>query len=193
MNIAFFTSSPDYTILKRVFNNYTSDIDVLYIFNSPQSATGDNATCIFNRSANRPYHFLLDRNIDVAIVYGWPYIIPTDILNVITFYNIHPSLLPKYRGPIPLQFQLLNREKQGGITIHKVTKEIDAGPIAKQKPFPISDSDDIKSLSFKVTRYSSLLLNEFIKDLLNFNISLTPQDESQAFYNSYEDYRLCKF
>lgn len=62
-------------------------------------------------------------------------------------FNIHPSLLPKYRGSSPLQYTLLNNDKVGGITLQKLALEMDCGDVVNQVEFELSGSEDITSLT----------------------------------------------
>ncbi|HZS42953.1 MAG TPA: methionyl-tRNA formyltransferase [Candidatus Paceibacterota bacterium] len=81
------------------------------------------------------------KNSKLFIVAAYGKIIPKIILDLpaIGSFNIHPSLLPKYRGPSPLQYQILNDEKEIGTTIIKMDEEVDHGPILVQEKVDIPD------------------------------------------------------
>jgi methionyl-tRNA formyltransferase len=97
--------------------------------------------------------------------------------------NIHPSLLPKYRGPSPITAAILNRETETGITIQKLAKEMDAGDILLQKKFSLQGTETTSSLSDDVSLKSADLLERVIENLLaNTKIDGTPQDHTQATY-----------
>lgn len=90
---------------------------------------------------------LLDEYMpDVVISSGWQRKITSDILENWECYNIHPSLLPKYRGIGTLERQLREHEPIGGLTMHKMDTNFDTGPIYKQLSYKISKDDNIKSL-----------------------------------------------
>lgn len=78
-----------------------------------------------------------NNNIDLALFYGWSWIVPESLTKSIDCICLHPSLLPKYRGGTPFQHQIINNEQTGGLTLFKMTKEIDAGDILKQKEFSL--------------------------------------------------------
>jgi methionyl-tRNA formyltransferase len=89
---------------------------------------------------------------DIAIVIAFGLILPDSILSVPSYgcVNIHPSLLPKYRGASPIQYTLLNGEKTTGVTSILMDSGIDSGPILLQKPIPVSLQDDYGSLTGKL-------------------------------------------
>lgn len=71
---------------------------------------------------------------DLLLVFGFNWKIPRDVIDSIEYgaLNIHPSLLPKYRGPSPIPWAIRNGDRDLGITIHRMTEKIDAGPILAQ-------------------------------------------------------------
>ncbi len=102
--------------------------------------------------------------------------------------NIHPSLLPKYRGPSPIPSAILNREAETGITIQKLAKEMDAGDILLQEKIPLHGDETTFSLSEDVSLKSAGLLESVLKGFLSTGSSLngtphsTPQDHTKAVY-----------
>lgn len=83
--------------------------------------------------------------------------------------NIHPSLLPKYKGLHPIQEVLLNGEKETGITLHFISEEVDEGDIISQMKIPIDDNDYIYDLNVKlINSYPEFIVNSF-NNLLNLN------------------------
>ncbi len=94
--------------------------------------------------------------------------------------NIHPSLLPKYRGPSPIQKAILNGDKISGITIIKIDERVDHGPILYQETLELSDDDNFDVLSKKMFLRSSEVLPQVIKDFIAGKITPTPQDHSHA-------------
>ena len=68
---------------------------------------------------------------DIVIVYGFSWVLPQQLfsLSQFGFFNIHFSLLPAYKGPVPLFWQLKNSEKTTGISIHQMTEKLDAGKV----------------------------------------------------------------
>lgn len=96
--------------------------------------------------------------------------------------NIHPSLLPKYRGPSPIQTAILNGDKISGITIIKMDKEIDHGPILYQEQLDLYSDDNFDILSKKMFLRSSEILPQVIKDFIEGKITPVVQNHSQAIF-----------
>jgi len=78
------------------------------------------------------------------------------------FINIHPSYLPFYKGAHPLYYMLLNNEKEGGVTIHEVTKDVDTGKILAQARYPILFEDDTTTLIPKIDNLAVALLKRYL-------------------------------
>ena len=93
------------------------------------------------------------RNLDLALVYAFAKIIPKEILHLpkYGFWNIHPSLLPKYRGPSPIAYPLINGDAKTGVTIIKMDEQIDHGPIIAQEELKILPTDRRSDLESKLT------------------------------------------
>ncbi len=102
---------------------------------------------------------------DLGVVVSFGKIIPERVLNLLPkgIINVHPSLLPKYRGPNPIRWQILNGEKKSGITIIKLTNEVDAGPILIQKEIEIEDSDNYTNLLKKLNEVGKEVLIQAIE------------------------------
>ncbi|MBI3290889.1 methionyl-tRNA formyltransferase [Candidatus Falkowbacteria bacterium] len=121
---------------------------------------------------------------DAAILVAYGMIIPEEVLAMPKhgFLNLHPSLLPKYRGSAPVQAAVLNGDDKTGVSIIKLTKEMDAGPIAAQKTLDISADDNAKILSDKLFKIGAELLIEILPDYLSGKIELKLQDQSKAIF-----------
>ena len=96
--------------------------------------------------------------------------------------NFHGSLLPKYRGRCPVNWQLLNGETKGGVTLHYMVKRPDAGDIIAQKEFPITETDTPLSVYSKLENSGRILLDENINAIITGKCDRTPQDDSIATY-----------
>jgi len=119
-------------------------------------------------------------NIDICIVVAYGKIIPRKYLDMLPFYNVHPSLLPKYRGAAPIQRAIENGEESTGVTIFKLTDQLDAGPIVMQESVEIEEFETFDEVEAKLLNLGCQMLVEFLKD--PFSHDLVPQDESQASY-----------
>lgn len=97
-------------------------------------------------------------------------------------YNLHGSLLPKYRGRCPLNWALLNGETETGVTLHKMVRKPDAGEIVGQEKVSIKPEDDAKTLVPKMGEATAVLLDRQLPLLMKGKARLTRQDESKASY-----------
>lgn len=109
-------------------------------------------------------------------------LIGSDILNIATFgaFNLHGSLLPKYRGRAPLNWALLNGETETGVTLHRMIVRADAGAIVAQQKVAIVPEDNALTLHQKLNEAAALLLKESLPALKEGKIVEREQDESQA-------------
>lgn len=119
---------------------------------------------------------------DLGIVVAYGKIIPQKILDSFPLgcINIHPSLLPKYRGTSPIQTAILNGDQETGVTIMKLDKEMDHGDIISQSQIPISKTDDSKVLHNKLATKGAELLIKVLPDYLLGKLKPTPQNHNQA-------------
>lgn len=97
-------------------------------------------------------------------------------------FNLHGSLLPRYRGRAPVNWALLNGETETGVTLHKMVKRPDAGDIVGQRKVAITADDTALKLHAKVREAAKALLTDVLPEMKAGNITLTPQDETQASY-----------
>lgn len=77
-----------------------------------------------------------------VVVCAYGQLIPTSLLDDRLWLNVHPSLLPRWRGAAPVERAIMAGDRETGVTIHRTTAELDAGPIAAQEAFPIRPDDD---------------------------------------------------
>ncbi len=119
---------------------------------------------------------------DLVIVAAYGKIIPATALDVPGFgcINVHVSLLPKLRGPSPVQNALLQGEKETGITIMLMNEGVDTGDILAQEIVPIESNDNTGTLMEKLSVKGSTLLLETIPLWIEQKIQPKAQDESQA-------------
>lgn len=119
---------------------------------------------------------------DLAVVAAYGRILNKNELNTPKYgcINIHPSLLPKYRGPSPIQSAILNGDKISGITIIKMDEDIDHGPIIYQEQIELSNDDNFDILSKKMFRRSAKVLPKIIEGFTTKKINPVPQDHLQA-------------
>jgi methionyl-tRNA formyltransferase len=123
-------------------------------------------------------------NPHLVIVAAYGQILSKEILQIPQYgcLNIHPSLLPKYRGPSPIQATILNAEIKTGVTIIKMNEKMDTGNIIAQKKIDINAEDEAESLTSKLSQEGASLLVETLPKYLSGKIKLKPQIKSQATY-----------
>lgn len=95
-------------------------------------------------------------------------------------FNLHGSLLPKYRGRAPLNWVLVNGETETGVTLHRMVKRADAGDIVSQLKIAIDEQDDALTLHRKLVKCASALLANALSAIKDGTLSTQPQDDTQA-------------
>lgn len=123
-----------------------------------------------------------DLKPELIIVAAYGLIIPQIILEIPQFgcLNVHPSLLPRYRGSSPIQSAIIEGEKETGVTIMLLDEKVDHGPILAQKKIKIEKDDDIFSLSERLAKYGADLLLKILPSYFRGEIKPVPQDHTQA-------------
>ena len=119
---------------------------------------------------------------DLVIVVGYGLILPQSILEIPIHgcLNLHPSLLPKYRGASPVISAIRNGDRQTGISLMLLDSGMDTGPVIRQKIVETSDSDTAETLTDTLFAHGSQLLQECLVPWVNGHISASPQAQDQA-------------
>ncbi len=124
---------------------------------------------------------------DLIIVASYGKILPDELLAIPRYQgiNIHPSLLPKYRGASPIQFALLNQEKETGVSIIQITDQVDAGAIISQEKLIIQPNDDYLILRNKLAQLAAKMIKPATKKWVKIQAGqikngLIIQDEDQS-------------
>lgn len=118
-------------------------------------------------------------NIHIVVAYG--HIIPQSLLEVPPqkTFNIHYSLLPRWRGAAPVEFALLSGDTETGVTIQEMTYELDAGDIVAQEKITIEPTDTAETLFQKLIPLGSSLLIKTLPLILNETYSKIPQNTKE--------------
>lgn len=121
---------------------------------------------------------------DVIVVASYGQFIPRSVRETsrIAIVNIHPSLLPKYRGAAPMQRAIANGDTETGVTIFHVVKDMDAGDIILQAPFSIDPDDTGETLEDKLSVFGADLMLRAVRQLSSGAAPRTPQDPALATY-----------
>ncbi len=123
-------------------------------------------------------------NPDVIFSFYYRKLIRQPILDIPQYgcLNLHGSLLPKYRGRCPVNWVLVNGEKETGVTLHYMTARPDDGDIVGQKKVTIADDDTARTLNDKLAEGASEILDELLPLIKTGAAPRKPQDNSQASY-----------
>lgn len=119
---------------------------------------------------------------DLLVLAAYGQFIPASVLTLPPFrcLNLHPSLLPEYRGPSPIQTALLDGKKQTGVSIIVMDQEIDHGPIVGQKPLAIGPQDDYPALERRLARLAADLLITILPKYIAGEIKPQQQNHRRA-------------
>jgi methionyl-tRNA formyltransferase len=122
-------------------------------------------------------NFFKSLSIDLVVVAAYGLIIPKNYLESpkYGFWNVHTSLLPKYRGAAPIHRALLSDDKETGITIMKIDEGLDTGDILSKIIFPISKTVTYQEAHDKLSQLGATLLIDTISEFLKGNVTPIPQ------------------
>jgi methionyl-tRNA formyltransferase len=116
---------------------------------------------------------------DTVVVCAYGLLIPNELLDRALWLNVHPSLLPRWRGAAPVERALLAGDDETGVTIHRTVEALDAGPVAARQAFPISPDDDAGDVYAKAAELAAELLGDvLLQDAPRF----VPQPEDGVTY-----------
>jgi methionyl-tRNA formyltransferase len=118
-----------------------------------------------------------DPEIDTVVVAAYGLLIPEPVLARALWLNVHPSLLPRWRGAAPIERALMAGDAETGVSIIKLVPELDAGPVAAQRALPLAAEDDFGSVSARAGELAAELLEEALREP-----QLTPQREDGVTY-----------
>lgn len=124
----------------------------------------------------------LDAPIGVLVSFGK--IIPQDIIDLFSpgIINVHPSLLPQYRGPSPIETAILNDDSETGISIMQLSAAMDAGPVYTQTTVPLRSDDTAPLLYEQLGRQGAELLANTLPDIIDNSLHAAAQNDTQATY-----------
>lgn len=125
-------------------------------------------------------------NPDLFIVAAFGQILNNSLLSIPKYcaINIHASLLPRYRGAAPIQWAILNNDKVTGITLMKMSKGLDKGPVLLKEETPIKENETTGQLFERLSEISGDVIVRFLKDLAGKELNAVPQDDACASYAS---------
>jgi methionyl-tRNA formyltransferase len=114
---------------------------------------------------------------DTIVVAAYGLLIPDALLDRGLWLNVHPSLLPRWRGAAPIERALMAGDTRTGVTIHRTTPELDAGPIAAQEAFDVDPNDDAGAIYARSAEIAARLIGDVLPEP-----TFTPQPSDGASY-----------
>ena len=128
------------------------------------------------------YKLINELQPDLIFSAYYRHLIPERILNIAKYggVNIHGSYLPKYRGRVPVNWQIINGETEGGVTLHYMTKKADAGNVIAQKKIKILDNDTPTELFKKIEERTIEMLEEELSDIDSWKQKAFKQNHDEA-------------
>ena len=136
------------------------------------------------RDNDEEYNFIKELNADLAIVVAYGQIIPENFLNLTKkgFINIHASILPKWRGAAPIQRSIMKLDTETGISIMKINKELDSGPISNIYKIKIDHNSNAQEISEKLSLLAAEKILDNIDEIFEDKIQFIDQEHSKATY-----------
>ena len=121
-------------------------------------------------------------DLDFIVVLAFAQFLGQDMLSMgkLGCFNIHTSILPKYRGAAPIQYTLLNGDTETGVSIQKMVKKMDAGDLVHFHTVKTANTETGGQLYTRLKFQAALAMNDFIQKLLKNEVTYTAQDESQV-------------
>ncbi len=116
---------------------------------------------------------------DTVVVCAYGLLVPNELLERGLWLNVHPSLLPRWRGAAPVERSLMAGEEETGVTIHRTIEALDAGPVAAQEAFPIAPDDDAGRVYARAAEVAARLLDRVLAE---GSPSFVPQGEDGVTY-----------
>lgn len=150
-------------------------------FHRPSEIAAKRSIPIFtpeNLKEPRWFPLIVQMRPDVIFSFYYRSMIPSEILSVpsIGAFNLHGSLLPRFRGRCPVNWVLIEGETQTGVTLHVMTEKPDAGDIVAQRSIPIAFEDTAKTLMMKLAEEARLLVREVLPRIAERSFARVPQD-----------------
>jgi UDP-4-amino-4-deoxy-L-arabinose formyltransferase/UDP-glucuronic acid dehydrogenase (UDP-4-keto-hexauronic acid decarboxylating) len=169
-----------------VFTHKDAPGETIWFESVAQLAASRNIPVYAPEDINHPLWVKKIRELEPDILFSLYYrhLVQSPILDIPPkgCLNLHGSLLPKYRGRVPINWVLVNGEKETGVTLHYMTPRPDDGDIVCQKRIPISQEDTARSLHEKAAAATLEMLDEILARILDGTAPKEPQDHAAATY-----------
>ncbi|WP_174720970.1 methionyl-tRNA formyltransferase [Streptococcus periodonticum] len=127
---------------------------------------------------------LMNLNADGIVTAAFGQFLPSKLLDSVNFaVNVHASLLPKYRGGAPIHYAIINGDKEAGVTIMEMVKEMDAGDMIARRAIPIEETDNVGTMFEKLALVGRDLLLESLPSYLAGDLKPVLQDKNQVTFS----------
>jgi len=123
-----------------------------------------------------------DAGVQIGVVCAFGQLIRDPLLSELEMLNVHPSLLPRWRGAAPIERAIMAGDDETGMTVLQVTAGLDSGPIVVQEPLAIDRADDFGSLAERLAERGGELVVEALRKRASGSLEPTEQDDSAATY-----------
>ncbi len=189
MNFAFFGYDYSLDVATRLIAEghtlrhiFTFECDNLFSFNAATKnfAQENNIPISEAPPKQEQLNKLIDDGCQLLLSAGFPHKIPTIDHSECYGINVHPSLLPRARGIMPLPYIILNEQEAAGFTIHKHSPDFDEGDILYQQDIPIDKHTDIETLSAQIAIKTPAAVSEVIKNIDYYWNNATRQNQAEA-------------
>ena len=130
---------------------------------------------------------------DAGVLIAYGVIIPEEILELFPIINLHPSLLPQYRGSTPIESAILDDATETGVSLMKLAPEMDAGPVYAQEKIELNGNETKQELADKLSDLGCRMIIDNLPAILNGSLQAKEQDHAAATYTKLinkEDGRL---
>ena len=136
------------------------------------------------KNNDQEYEFIKNLNADLAIVVAYGQIIPKHFLNLTKkgFINIHGSILPKWRGAAPIQRSIMNLDTETGISIMKISEELDSGPVSNIYKIKLNQNDNLEEVSEKLSLLAAEKILDNVDNIFENKAEFKEQDHLNATY-----------
>ena len=138
------------------------------------------------KDSNEEYEYFKNIDADLAIVVAYGQIIPKEFLTLTKkgFINIHASLLPKWRGAAPIQRSIMNLDKETGVSVMKITEQLDTGPVCNIYKIDLESNLNASDVADKLSLIAAEKILDNIDNILEDKANFIEQDHSKATYAS---------
>lgn len=196
-----FCGTPDFSVPTLELLSQHPHIDLRYVISMPDRPAGRGMelkspeVIEFAKSKNLPYFQTENINkeeefkaklkaeqLDFVVVLAFAQFLGDEMLKIARLgcFNIHTSILPKYRGAAPIQYALWNGDTETGVSIQQMVKKMDAGDLVHFRTVPIGPTETGGQLYAKLKQEAAVAMNDLIQKILDDKVTYTKQDESKV-------------